>query len=191
MKFSHIDECSCSLFIFIAENLLIHSTVHGNLSPFQSLVTTSNAAMNILISTSWCMNVPSVKVLSNKLCIGSTSKENAKMFNRFLGQFIYLPAVHESSSCFTSLQTPWYCYLHFYHSAKCVMIFHCDLNLHFLVTNDEISLHMFSGHLGIFSHEGPVAHFKIGFSIFFYYSVEFFFFFLVYSAHKFFASYIY
>ena len=40
-------------------------------------------------------------------------------------------------------------YLHFYHLAKCVMIFHCDLNLHFLVTTDEISLQTFSGHLDV------------------------------------------
>ena len=49
VKFSHIDESSHGLFIFIAENLLIQSIVHENLSPCQTLVTANNAAMNILI----------------------------------------------------------------------------------------------------------------------------------------------
>ena len=69
-------------------------------------------------------------------------------------------------------------YLHFYHPVKCIMIFHCDLNLHFLVTNDEISLQRFSGHLDAFWHEALSlsyftlikrffsCHFKIGFFIF-------------------------
>ena len=50
------------------------------------------------------------------------------------------------------LTNPLVCYLHFYHSAKCVMVFHCDYNLH----SSEICFHMFSCHLNIFSREGPV-----------------------------------
>lgn len=93
------------------------------------------------------MNVPSAKFLSNKVYIDLTSKKKSKcLINSWINSYSYQQCMRVSFISHTYRPL----YLHFYHPAKCKMIFHCDLNLHFLVTNDEISLQRFSGHLDAF-----------------------------------------